>query len=60
MLDERDVFMEAQGLGDSYSVLAPGLVPTELCSPCIGLIPSRGAAYKGRAEKQGNGAKGSR
>lgn len=52
--------MEAQGLGDSYSVLGPALVPAELCSPCFGLVPSRGAVYKGRAEKQGNGANGNK
>lgn len=59
-MDERDVYMEEQGLGVSDSVLGSGLVPAELCSPGFGLVPSRGAVYKGRAEKRGNAVKGSR
>lgn len=47
MLDERDVFMEAEGLGKSCSVLDPGLVSGELCSPGFGLIPSGGAVCQG-------------
>lgn len=58
MLGERDAFMEA--LGDGCTVLGPGLAPAELPSPCFGLIPCRGAMWETRAEKRGNGAKGSR
>lgn len=39
--------MGAEGLGKSCSVLDPGLVSGELCSPGFGLIPSRGAVCQG-------------
>lgn len=51
-------WVEALGLGDSCSIVGPGLVPPELFSICFGLVPARAdlrrrVGYKGRAEVQG-------